>query len=177
MKAQLNFEFRDFASFVMGVFEEIFESNCFNDIELMGDDNVPVKAHKAILGSFSSTLRKHLSSQQLIQNVKVSGVNHQDLKSLLHFVYLGEVNVAQENLEKFLAIAKFLGIEQLQDECPAVNPKNYFGKVFQISVNVDTNFDTPEILGAEDSKDIINEANSCSVNAERQDQDNERPCL
>ena len=173
MKAQLNFEFRDFASFVMGVFEEIFESNCFNDIELMGDDNVPVKAHKAILGSFSSTLRKHLSSQQLIQNVKVSGVNHQDLQSLLHFVYLGEVNVAQENLEKFLAIAKFLGIEQLQDQCPAINPKHYFGKIFQISVNVDTNFDTPEILGAEDSKDIINEANSCSVNAERQDQDNE----
>ena len=120
MKAQLNFEFRDFASFVMGVFEEIFESNCFNDIELMGDDNIPLKAHKAILSSFSSTLREHMSSQQTLQKVKVSGVTYQDLQSLLHFVYLGEVNVAQENLEKLLALAKFLGIEQLQDQGPTI---------------------------------------------------------
>lgn len=176
MKAQLNFEFKDFASFVMGVFEDIFESNCFNDIEIMGDDNIPLKAHKAILGSFSSTLREYMDFQQTLQNVKVSGVNHQDLQSLLRFVYLGEVNVAQENLEKFLAIAKFLGIEQLQDQCTA-NPKNDFGEVFQISV--DTNFNTSEILvgaeadSAEDSKDIINETKSPSVNEERQDQDNE----
>ena len=61
MKAHLNLEFKDFPSFVMGVFEEIFASNCFNDIELMGDDNIPLKAHKAILSSFSSTLREYMN--------------------------------------------------------------------------------------------------------------------
>ena len=66
MKAQINFEFKDFASFVMGVFEEIFESNCFNDIELMGDDNIPLKAHKAVLSSFSSTLKAYMMSSPKI---------------------------------------------------------------------------------------------------------------
>ena len=142
MKAQLNFEFRDFASFVMGVFEEIFESNCFNDLELMGDDNIPLKAHKAILGSFSSTLREHMSSQQTLQKVKVSGVSYQDLQSLLHFVYLGEVNVVQENLEKLLALAKFLGIEQLQDQGPTIAKNNF---AFKISF---------EFIGDKDSKEF-----------------------
>ena len=74
MKAQLNFEFKDFPSFLMGVFEEIFESNCFNDIEVMGNDNIPLRAHKAILSSFSSTLRENMSSKQIFQRVQVSGV-------------------------------------------------------------------------------------------------------
>ena len=150
MKAQLNFEFKDFSSFLMGVFEEIFESNCFSDIELMGDDNIPLKAHKAILRSFSSTLREYMSSRQIfqIQRVQVSGVNYHDLKSLLQFVYLGEVNVARENLEKFFAIAKFLGIEQLQDQY-TTNLSKVLGHNFNILT--DTNLKTTENLYAEDS--------------------------
>ena len=72
--------------------------------------------------------------------MKVSEVSYQDLQSLLHFVYLGKVNVAQENLEKLLALAKFLGIEQLQDQCPTITKNNVAFKILSV-----------EFLGAEDS--------------------------
>ena len=167
MKAQLNLEFKDFPSFVMGVFEEIFESNCFNDIELMGDDNIPLKAHKAILSSFSSTLREYMNSKQILQKLHVSGVNYHDLKSLLQFVYLGEVNVARENLEKFFAIAEFLGIEQLQDQC-TTNHNKGLGQKFTISTDI--NFKTTETQNAEDSTDVNKECSKVENESKEENQ-------
>ena len=56
--------------------------------------------------------------------------------------------MARENLEKFFAIAKFLGIEQLQDQY-TTNLSKVLGHNFNILT--DTNFKTTENLYAEDS--------------------------
>ena len=55
---------------------------------------------------------KRLSS---VQNpaIYLRGVRHEDIKNILEFMYLGEVSVAQEDLDSFLSVAQDLCIKGL----------------------------------------------------------------
>ena len=46
----------------------------------------------------------------------IRDIKHEDLSSILHFMYNGEVNVAQESLNSFLKSAEFLKVRGLTDD-------------------------------------------------------------
>ena len=50
-----------------------------------------------------------------VQNpaIYLRGVRHEDIKNILEFMYLGEVSVAQEDLDSFLSVAQDLCIKGL----------------------------------------------------------------
>ena len=54
MVAKCHLEFDGFDKFSVQTFRKIFESNAFPDVTLIGDDNVPIEAHKIILSAHSS---------------------------------------------------------------------------------------------------------------------------
>ena len=53
---------------------------------------------------------KRLSSTQN-PAIYLRGVRHEDIKNILEFMYLGEVNIAHEDLDSFLAVAQDLCIK------------------------------------------------------------------
>ena len=76
----------------------------------------PIKAHKVILSAcspfFNRILKKNSHNHPLIY---MSDVNLNDLKAIVNFIYLGQTNVEQENLQRFLKIAAKFQVRGLTD--------------------------------------------------------------
>jgi len=103
----------DFESNISVAFRELREEKDFFDVTLACDDN-QVQAHKVILSAcspwFRNVLRKNPHQHPLLY---LKGVKYQELISVLNFMYQGEVNVAQEELNSFLAVAEDLRVKGL----------------------------------------------------------------
>jgi len=103
----------DFESNVSTAFRELREEKDFFDVTIACDDN-QVQAHKVILSAcspfFRNILRRNPHAHPLLY---LKGVKYQELLSVLNFMYQGEVNVAQEELNSFLAVAEDLRVKGL----------------------------------------------------------------
>ena len=103
----------DFESNLATAFCELRENKDFCDVTLACEDE-QIQAHKVILSAcspfFHMVLRRNPHQHPLIY---LKGVKLSDLKSLLNFMYHGEVNVAQEELNSFLALAEELKVKGL----------------------------------------------------------------
>merc|ERR1712240_677696 len=103
----------DFESNISVAFRELRDEKDFFDVTLACEDN-QVSAHKVILSAcspfFRKVLRRNPHQHPLLY---LKGVKYQELLSVLNFMYMGEVNVAQEELNSFLAVAEELRVKGL----------------------------------------------------------------
>jgi len=106
-------KWNDFEKNISGAFREIREDKDFFDVTLACDDD-QLQAHKVILSAcspfFRTILRRNKHDHPLLY---LKGVKYADLVSVLNFMYHGEVNVAQEELNSFLAVAEDLKVKGL----------------------------------------------------------------
>jgi len=110
----------DFESNISVAFREIRDEKDFFDITLSCGQR-QIQAHKLILSAcspFFRTVLKQNPHQHPLLYLK--GVEFSDLQSVLNFMYHGEVNVAQEELNSFLAVAEELQVKGLtQNNSPS----------------------------------------------------------
>jgi len=103
----------DFESNISLAFRELRDDKDFFDVTLACDDE-QISAHKVILSAcspfFRNILRRNPHQHPLLY---LKGVKYTDLQSVLNFMYHGEVNVAQEELNSFLAVAEDLRVKGL----------------------------------------------------------------
>jgi len=103
----------DFESNISSAFKELRDDKDFFDVTLACDDE-QIQAHKVILSAcspfFRNILRRNPHQHPLLY---LKGVKYTDLQSVLNFMYHGEVNVAQEELNSFLAVAEDLRVKGL----------------------------------------------------------------
>jgi len=106
-------KWNDFETNISGAFRELREDKDFFDVTLACDDD-QLQAHKVILSAcspfFRTILRRNKHEHPLLY---LKGVKYADLVSVLNFMYHGEVNVAQEELNSFLAVAEDLRVKGL----------------------------------------------------------------
>jgi len=109
----------DFESNISGGFLELREDKDFFDVTIACDED-QVQAHKLILSAcspfFKSVLKRNTHQQPWLF---LKGVKFSNLLSVLDFMYHGEVNVAQEDLDSFLSVAEDLkvkGLTQKEDQ-------------------------------------------------------------
>jgi len=104
----------DFEKNISGAFRELREDKDFFDVTLACDDSDQLLAHKVILSAcspfFKGVLRRNPHQHPLLY---LKGVKFTDLQSVLNFMYHGEVNVAQDELNSFLAVAEDLRVKGL----------------------------------------------------------------
>ena len=95
---------------------DVFTKNIFCDVTLVSDDQKPFLAHRYVLSSFSPVLKNMLldnpHSHPLIY---LRGINHQELDSILQFIYLRKASVKQSNMKRFAQAAKDLQIKKLTE--------------------------------------------------------------
>jgi len=110
----------DFADNVSGAFKELRAESDFFDVTLACSDSgsKTLQAHKVILSAcsnfFKATFRQQSNANKHPNPyIYLRGVTYSDLVSILDFIYNGEVNVAQEELNSFLAVAEELQIKGL----------------------------------------------------------------
>jgi len=103
----------DFENNISNAFKELRDDKDFFDVTLACDDE-QIPAHKVILAAcspfFRNILRRNNHQHPLLY---MKGVKFSDLQAVLNFMYHGEVNVAQEELNSFLAVAEDLRVKGL----------------------------------------------------------------
>ena len=103
----------DFETNISNAFRELREEKDFFDVTLACDDS-QIQAHKVILSACSSffrnVLRRNPHPNPLLY---LKGVKYKELLSVLNFMYMGEVNIAQEELNSFLSVAEDLKVKGL----------------------------------------------------------------
>jgi len=105
----------DFESNISVAFRELREEKDFFDVTLsVGPGHQHIQAHKLILSAcspfFRGVLRQNPHAHPLLY---LKGVGFSELQAVLNFMYHGEVNVAQEELNTFLAVAEELQVKGL----------------------------------------------------------------
>ena len=117
MSEKLCLQWNDFRANVNSAFGKLRDDKEFTDVTLACEDGQQVEAHKVILVASSPFFEK------ILQNGKhphpliyLRGFQSKDLVAILDFLYFGEANVYQENLDSFLAIADELKLKGLTDQ-------------------------------------------------------------
>jgi len=103
----------DFEKIISSSFRDLREDKDFFDVTLACDDN-QLQAHKVVLSAcspfFRSVLKRNPHQHPLLY---LKGVKYENILSVINFMYHGEVNIAQENLNSFLSVAEELQVKGL----------------------------------------------------------------
>ena len=114
----------DFEKNISSAFKELRDDKDFFDVTLACDDE-QIKGHKVILAAcspfFRNILRRNKHEHPLLY---MKGVKYTDLQAVLNFMYHGEVNVAQEELNSFLSVAEDLRVKGLTQNKPETKHTN-----------------------------------------------------
>merc|ERR1719432_342448 len=103
---KLCLQWNDFQENLTSAFRDLREEKEFTDVTLACKDGQQVEAHKVVLISsipfFKKLLKRNKHPHPLIY---MRGLESKDLVAMIDFLYHGEANVFQENIDSFLAIA------------------------------------------------------------------------
>ena len=116
---KFSLKWNDFEKNISGALKELKEEDELYDVTLACDGGGEFPAHRLVLAACSQVLRQVICRKSLLrgnqhqQVIYLRGVNSPDLQSVLNFMYLGEVNIAQDHLNSFLAIAEELQVKGL----------------------------------------------------------------
>ena len=107
MSEKLCLKWNDFQENLSSAFGSLREDNAFTDVTLACVDGKQLEAHKVILAAsspfFQNLLRKNKHAHPIVY---LKGMKSEDLVAMLDFLYFGEANVYQDNLDSFLASAE-----------------------------------------------------------------------
>ena len=121
-------KWNDFQDNITTSYKKLRESREFSDVTLVSEDNQQVEAHRVILSAcspfFMNMLKSNKHSHPLIY---MRGLKAHNLLGVVDFIYNGEANIYQEDLDQFLALAQELQLKGLvgniQDEPIKLFPK------------------------------------------------------
>ena len=115
MSEKLCLQWNDFKDNIETSFKNLREETDFADVTLASEDGEQVDAHKVVLAASSPIFRKMLKRNQNTHPlIFMRGVKMDDLVAIVDFLYRGEANICQENLDSFLALAEELELQGLQ---------------------------------------------------------------
>jgi len=110
---QFCLRWNDFQQCIKSTFQDLRAENDFMDVTISCDGE-QAKAHKVILSACSVTFKNLLKKNPAQHPVIVLwDVSPRDLSAILDFMYHGEVNVKQDHLNSFLAVAERLRVRGL----------------------------------------------------------------
>ena len=110
-------KWNDFQQNVACSFGSLRKAPDFSDVTLATEGNQHIEAHKVLLASASPFFREVLlANTHSHPLIYMRGLKHHILAAVVDFIYLGETNVVQEELEAFLALAEELQLRGLTSQ-------------------------------------------------------------
>ena len=107
-------KWEDFQQNIASSFRELRENVDFSDVTLVCEEGQQVEAHRIILTAcspfFSTILKRNNHSHSMIY---MRGLKARDMEAMVDFMYHGEANIQQEDIEAFLALGEELKIKGL----------------------------------------------------------------
>ena len=104
-------KWNNFESTVSCAFKDIWEEKELFDVTIACEDE-QLQAHRLILSAcspfFKTVFYRNKHEHPLIY---LKGISAKDMEAVLNFMYNGEVNVAQDDLNSFLQVAEDLKVK------------------------------------------------------------------
>ena len=114
MSEKFCLKWNDFQSNVTSAFSILRTKSNFQDVTLVSDDHKQISAHRVVLtacsGYFNDVLSQNTHSHPLLC---LDGIDFSELSNVLDYIYNGELQIYQEDLERFLQIAQKLQLQGL----------------------------------------------------------------
>ena len=111
--------------------KDMIQNEKLTDVTLVCDDKRQLKAHKFILSACSAVFKKIINDiPQQDSVIYLRGIQHQEMESILEFMYLGKATFYESRMEEFLKVANDLEIKEIsngveiQDSKPTVDETN-----------------------------------------------------
>ena len=120
MSEKYHLKWNDFHKNIGATSSNLQKEEDFFDVTIVGDDYVPISAHKVVLSSCSEyfknilKLNKHSHPLLCLENVK-----SEELMNVLNYIYQGEVRISQEEIQKFLVVATRFQLNGLVSDHPS----------------------------------------------------------
>lgn len=110
---QFSLRWNNFHSNLTTGFHDLLEAEDLVDVTLAAEGQM-LYAHKIVLSVCSPYFKQMFKVNPCKHPIVIlKDVGHGDLKDILEFMYLGEVNVLRENLPTFLKTAELLQVKGL----------------------------------------------------------------
>jgi hypothetical protein len=107
-------KWNDFQSNISTSFQDLRKGQDFSDVTLTCDGDTRIEAHRVILAGSSKFFSRVLKQQQHPHPLLyMRGMTADQLSSVVDFIYHGEANIFQEDLDSFLAVAEELQLKGL----------------------------------------------------------------
>ena len=150
---RFSLQWDEFETNLRNTFAGLRRGEDFSDVTLVSEDGHLLKAHKVLLSATSSLLDTILKSQDHPKPlIFMRGAKMDVLKSLLDFIYFGQVEIRGDQLDKFMALANELNVKGLSKDENLANEKN-----------IEENKNPPlEASVKEEESRIISETNNCT---------------
>ena len=116
MSQKFSLKWNDFPSNVSKSFGLFRNEDYLHDVTLVSDDHKQVSAHKLVLSACSEYFRdifKLNNKPNAHPLLCLDGISSGDLKDILDYMYNGEVQIFQEDVNRFFSLAQRLKIEGL----------------------------------------------------------------
>ena len=116
MESEINVCFNKFSEHFHQLFKELYEEEKYHDVTLVSDDQKQFRVHRFVLSAFSPVLKKLIDTNQN-QNLLIflRGIQQDELKSILEFMYLGEAKFSLDKMSRFIDVAKDLEVMEIAD--------------------------------------------------------------
>ena len=125
MSEKLCLKWNDFQENVNTAFGNLRGNNNFSDVTLACEDGQQFETHKLVLAASSPIFQKLLERNKHPHPlIYMRGLKSEDLSAIIDFLYFGEANVFQENLDSFLTIADELKLKGLMGQTCDLDEEN-----------------------------------------------------
>ena len=114
MGQKLNIKWHTFMLHGVDLLRELMESKRYFDVTLVSNDYFHFKAHKFILSACSTVLKNKLERNSGDTSIHLEGIQHEELESILQFMYLGETAFYLERKDDFLKAVRALRIKEIE---------------------------------------------------------------
>ena len=110
-------KWNDFKETIAGSWSILKKEEDFFDVTLVSEDQTPIFAHKVVLSAcssfFKSILKNNPHQHPLLY---LGGISSNDLQLVTDYIYHGEVQVHQNDIDKFLDVTQKLKVSGLNQD-------------------------------------------------------------
>ena len=115
---QFNLNWHTYSDHLKEMMGTIMNSHKSADVTLVCNDKTKFKAHKFVLSACSPVFQSIIDDLPNKEDsfIFLRGVEPQEMKSILQFMYLGQATFYQDRMNEFLDVAKSLEIKEISKD-------------------------------------------------------------
>ena len=170
MSEKFCFKIKDFQSNVTQAFRKLRNEEHFFDVTVVSDDKTQVSAHKVVLSASSDYFKKILKQN----NHKhlflcLEGISSAEINNILDYMYNGEIQIIQENLDRFLKVAQRFQLEGISHPQGEEHGQSICEYIYDISetANENENQDDTMIDFSDNPLQVLNDDDAVNEEIDR----------